>query len=350
MQVGINYPWKEYGWDFGPPPRHDDGSAFGPRARWRSTIEAELEGFRRLGLFAVRWFLLADGLTYGTGPASPRPDPDAGREGQWRFDEPPPLGAGFEEDFVHLLERFAAAGLLILPCLIDFRFCFPGRSLSSISAYVKQGRQDVVIDRSKRRLFFDRVLGRLLELAAPYREAIYAWELINEPEWCTRDSPLPFLDALHPERTVEAEAMQEFIREGAARINAAGLRSTVGFALYDTLERWDSAALGLTLHQFHYYGEPPELPPHGFDPRWPAIVGELATAPHRPWPELPQAAQGVYPRLAHVAGRGYPAAFLWSASASPEDQEPPAADWSPATQEQVRRFTGGAEHPGAAIS
>src|SRR5438105_3052733 len=89
IQVGINYPWKNYGWDFGPPPHGDSGAPWGDRAAWRATIDEDLAGFRQLGLFAVRWFLLADGLCYGTGAGRPHPDPADAK--QWRFDDPPAL-------------------------------------------------------------------------------------------------------------------------------------------------------------------------------------------------------------------------------------------------------------------
>src|SRR5262245_17179884 len=58
FQVGINYPWIDYAWDFGDPP----AAWVAPpqlaewRAKKRSQIVEDFKSFRRMGLFAVRWF------------------------------------------------------------------------------------------------------------------------------------------------------------------------------------------------------------------------------------------------------------------------------------------------------
>ena len=123
-------------------------------------------------------------------------------------------------------------------------------------------------------------------------------------------------------------------------INTAGFSSTVGFAAYPTLARWDSVDLGLSLHQFHYYGEPTEIPRQSFDPQWPLIVGEFATAVHRPWPELGPR-QDVLSRLRLLSAKDFPVAFLWSRNRAEEAASEPAVDWSPRTRELVAEFTRG---------
>lgn len=338
MRVGINYPWKNYGWDFGPPPSSADGSPWGPRAAWQATLDAELEAFRDLGIFALRWFILADGMMWGTGAAAPHPD--LADPGDWRFDDPPPLSEAFLDDFIDLLIRVERAGLQLLPSIVDFHLCFPGVPATDGAGLVKGGRADVLNDPRKRARLLDGVLEPLLQAAAPYRSAVYAFELINEPEWCTQNSGMG-REWLNPKKTVALPAMLDYLREGASRINAAGFLSTVGLFL-QTVERWRPAEMGFTLHQLHYYGEPDIIPPHRNDYRWPLIVGELATAPHRPWAELPPGdGQTLYDRLALLRGKGYPAAFLWCASEETDREEPRVVDWSPAVQAQVRRFTHG---------
>jgi len=336
MKVGINYAWKNYAWDFGLPPRRDTGSAWGPRAAWQATIDAELDCFAASGLFCVRWFLLGDGTTYGVEDG--RPHLDSANSGQWRFDDPPPLSDEFLKDFDQLLARCKAAGILLLPSLIDFHFCLPGILAPGSSGIVKCGRGDVIIDPHKRERFFDRVLQPLLEVAATHRSSIYAFELMNEPEWCTRRPGLT-TDLLNSNRIIPFDDMCTFLRAGAKVVNDAGFKSTVGFALHSSLSSWDSPGLDLTLHQFHYYAEPAELPPNMFDPRWPAIVGEFATAPHRPWPEL-NGAQDVLSRLRHVESKGYEVAFLWSSNREEEHSaDPPAVDFSEPNRALIRRYT-----------
>ena len=172
MRVGVNYAWHNYGWDFGAPPRRDSGQDWGPRAAFATHLGEELRELRRLGLFAVRWFLLGDGTSYGMD--AERPHLDARDDGQWRFDGCPPLTPEFLADFELLLAACSAADLQLLPSLIDFHFCFPGLPVPGSSGVVKCGRSDVLVDPSKRRDFFARVLAPLLDVAAGYRDTLYA--------------------------------------------------------------------------------------------------------------------------------------------------------------------------------
>src|SRR5204863_3712491 len=118
------------------------------------------------------------------------------------------------------------------------------------------------------------------------------WELMNEPEWVTAAKPLT---KYRPEenKTVPQEAMLDFLHEGVGRINdkrlpaslssaspssksPSAFRSTIGFAHYDTLFDWDSSALGVTLHQFHFYAQNGgKLPKHIFSFDYPCFIGEF---------------------------------------------------------------------------
>ena len=354
MRVGINYAWKNYAWDFGAPPKKNSGSAWGARAAWRQTIDADLALFDSLGLFAVRWFLLGDGTMYGTGANKPHmvPPHGPGTGPQWRFDDPPALSSEFLDDFTALLDCCAAARIQLLPSLVDFHMAFPGLPVPGSDDIVKSGRADLFVDPHKRELFMSRVLAPLLDVSANYRDTIYAWEIINEPEWCTQPCPPPRPHPTtnshpapppDPQKTVPHADMRTFIDRAARLINGAGFASTVGFAFHCSLRDWDSPGLGLSLHQFHYYAEPAAIPRHDFDPRWPIIVGEIATAPHRPWPELPPQ-QDIALRLRHLQDKGYPVTFLWSANREEEHAPPPAAvDFSPENRDRIRRYTGTCE-------
>jgi hypothetical protein len=337
MKVGINYAWKNYGWDFGQPPRKNSGQLWGSRAAWREHIDADLAEFVGLGFFAVRWFLLGDGTTYGVDDERPRLLP-----GQpVSLASIPALSPGFVEDFSYLLERCAIAGIQLLPSLVDFHLAFPAMPVAGSDGILKSGRSALFNDSDLREQFFDQTLAPLLKASADFPDILYAWEVINEPEWCTQPAQSPPPAAPPPPdpcRTVSYGAMRAFIRSGAQRINDAGFRSTVGFAYHDSVGRWDSAGLGLTLHQFHYYAEPAQIPAHNFDSRWPLIVGEIATAPHRPWPEL-GTHQDVGSRLQLLANKGYPATFLWSANRAEEGSAvPPAVDFCAENRARMREF------------
>ena len=341
MRVGINYPWFDYGWDFGLAPPGWRGSGMVPR--WYDEIDGHLELFHDLGLGVVRWFILADGLTYGSGDAAPRPDPD--RPGQWRFN-PPRLDADHLEHFRELLVRFSRFNadvetpVLLLPVLIDFRFCEPGaRPISlpdpadpmrtvSDPAWVKCGRADVLVDSSKRARFFDGVLEPLLAISQEHRNALYAWELINEPDWITNGwHP----DGRHDHPIGEA-SMKAFLEDGKHRIRRAGFKPTIGFSLVATLER---SRITAEINQFHHYpAGSRRLAPHTFSPEFPAIVGEFATAESDIWPELGTAGQSVLARLRRIDALGYPLALPWSFRTHDTHTV-----WSPAVEQQIRAFT-----------
>jgi hypothetical protein len=329
LLVGINYPWIDYGWDFGDPPAAWVNAQYLPawREQKRKRLVEDFTRFADHGLFAVRWFILPDGTNYGTGKEAPQK-----KGGKWTFDPLPPQHEFHQrlvEDFEFALETCEKLRLQFVPSLIDFHWCYYGTVADAASNIVKGGRADIINDPAKREAFFDAVLEPLLEASLRHPQTIYAWELINEPEWVTAEKPLI---KYRPEenKTVPKEHMLEFIREGIGRINGKrhsngqradsqqAFRSTVGFAHYDTLFDWDSAALGITLHQFHFYAQNDgKLPPHIFSAEYPCFIGEFATAVQKDWTDLKKkkVSQTVPNRLKWIEEKGYPAAFLWSAQA-----------------------------------
>lgn len=341
MHVGVNYPWLDYGWDFGLGPPAWRGDRQLPR--WYDHVDEHLDRFRDLGITVVRWFILADGLTYGTGDLAPRPDGAASNN--WRFD-PPALSKDFLDHFDELLRRFArtatasAPPIQLLPVLIDFHFCeaglLPVEHVDPLNplhvrvdqGWVKQGRGDVCRDPGKRARFLAAVLDPLLRVSTSHRDVIYAWELINEPDWITQ--------GWHPDRRatppIPEPAMRAFLEDGKQRIRAAGFKPTIGFASVRTLQR---AGVTAEINQFHYYPDGRErLEPHTFDPRFPGIIGEFATATADVWPDLAADRQSVAHRLRLAAARGYPLAVPWSFLA--EDRH---TAWSSSVERDVRSFT-----------
>jgi len=336
IKVGINYPWKNYGWDFGNSPTGWS------RTNWKSEIEKDIKELKSLGIFAVRWFLLSDGLVYGIGKHAPHKDSDPKRKGQWRFDDPPELkkysGIGdysqIKEDFKWLLSLMNKYNMKIVPSLIDFHWCFPGNP-TKVAGSVKCGRSDILNDSSKRKKFFDRVLTPLLNISKNYKGAIYAWEIINEPEWVTEGDP----NGDTGNKTVKMVNMKAFIKEGIGRINAAKFKSTAGLAKAGTFKNssWDYFNLGITLHQFHYYPKGETLPVHTFSKNYPCFIGEFATAQQKSydWPEL-KTDQSVYARLKLVEKKKYPCAFPWSVNANDK-----ATEWLQGTKDSILKYTSG---------
>jgi hypothetical protein len=339
MQVGVNYPWLDYGWDFGlgPPPWRGNRQT----PRWFDRVDEHLDRLRDLGISVVRWFILADGLTYGTGGAAPQRE---GASTEWRF-EPPAIGQDALDHFDALLTRFArtatgaASPIQLLPVLIDFHFCQHGMwpltevdpvdplKVRSDPGWVKQGRGDVIRDPDKRSRFLSAVLDPLLRVSVRHREVIYAWELINEPDWITQGwHPDPRAETFIPER-----AMREFLEDGKHRIRAADFKPTIGFASVETLQR---SGVTAEINQFHYYPDGrARLEQHAFDPRFPGIIGEFATDTGDVWPDLTSDLQGVGHRLKLASELGYPLAIPWSFLA--EDRH---TAWSASVEDAVRTF------------
>ncbi len=343
MQVGVNYPWLDYGWDFGLGPPAWRGARTTPR--WHGEIDRHLDTFRDLGISVVRWFILADGLTYGTGESAPK------RVGTtpwaWRF-TPPPLSAEFLRDFETLLERFGATGdrapapIQLLPVLIDFHFC--GEGITTVERpdpahpartvpdhdWVKQGRADAIADPVKLGTFLNEVLDPLLRVSRRHAGAIYAWELINEPDWITRGwHPSPLGNPPIP-----AREMRAFLEEGTGRIRRAGFKPTIGFASAHTLRR---SGISTEINQFHHYpGGSRQLERQGIDRTTPRIIGEFATDPTDVWPDLRNTGQTVLDRLRLADQCGYSLAIPWSFLAYDRHTA-----WSAAVERDVRTFTGG---------
>ncbi len=346
MQVGINYAYQDFGCDFGLP-------AYNGRKPWQHDIDAKLDLFQSLGISVVRMFILGAGWNYG------RPRFSNG----WHFDPPSALDPSFFEDLADLLDRIASRQLKLVPCLMGFEMVFdpPNNRIvdfagPSPTGYVGGGRADIMLDPRKQRLFFDTVLDPFL--TEPFRgssrrrDAVYAWEVCNEPEWCAvdglsfRTSPLhnhpnpPPRDRpndLIPRRAVPLQTMKDFVAAANARIRRAGFPTTVGYANYESIARWGTSALHIDIPQFHYYGDPHELPPC---PLPGTIVGEFATARHNPWPFMSD--QSVRARLVMLQALGYAGAYLWSADTRANSTAASGpVEWTPATQSEVLEFTGG---------
>jgi hypothetical protein len=322
MDVGVNYPWFSYGWDFGPAP---PGWRSGNNPDWVPHIGQHLEHLAAIGVRVVRWFILGDGLSYGSGPDAPKLDriATADMEG-WRFD-PPALAAEFEEQFEAVLQSFAAQStglrpVRLMPVLADYKFCEPGvwpvveenPALGQgvpDKGWVKGGRAEATT--TYRLRFIDQVLRPLLRLCSAYRDAIYAWDVLNEPEWVT--------NGWHPDRRndhpVSGSDMRAFLEDSMSAVREAGFKSTIGFSMIDTIRQ---TGLYADVNQFHHYTDGSRrLEPNPFDPRHPAIIGEFATSTAEDsWPELRGRGQRILERLKLAKSQGYALALAWSFQAT----------------------------------
>ncbi|MGF1466542.1 MAG: hypothetical protein ACFCGT_10440 [Sandaracinaceae bacterium] len=362
--VGVNYPWRACGHDFGPRPRPWRGA--GP-TDW-AAVEQDLKDLEALGVQVARWWVLAGGVNLPVGrplrgPMIPwlgmtpgrggwlRGTIEAARTGRlprrYAIAGPTPTWPRASlDDFAALLGACRAAGVRLLPSLVSFELFLPvevqagGVRSRGRAGYAVPGRR-----RAER--FFDRLLEPLLEVSGAFRDAIYAWEVINEPHWAVRLLPQGWAG---PRGWVRPDAMSAFIRLGVERIAARGFLATVGFihgelpwlAPATTAALRRLAADGRYVHQMHHYPglwvPPRPLPPAASLAVAPCLVGELPTSRHQAWPDegLREGDPERYlaARLAAARRAGYAGALLWSVRGRDKHSA-----FGPAVRRQVEAFT-----------
>jgi hypothetical protein len=347
MEVGVNYPWFDYGWDFGVAPpkwRRDDDVP-----NWVRRVRAQLHHFAGIGITVIRWFVLGDGLTYGMGADAPKLDKGARQGDVWRF-APPILSDEVQEHFDALLQQFDQVNkqvprpIRLLPVLIDFKFCDPGIYIVGEDPnrqqsvpdedWVKQGRADAIIRSPSQ--FIIRVLQPLLQLSRAHADTIYAWDLINEPEWITNNW---HLDRHTQGRLpVDESSMRDFLEDGKSAIRQAGFKCTIGFRSIETIRR---TRIFADINQFHHYRDfDPALQQNPFvDRRYPGIIGEFATSANQDtWQELRQRglSQRVLERLKFAQRQRYELAIAWSFT-NPDSR----SSWNVQVENDIECFTQG---------
>jgi hypothetical protein len=184
-----------------------------------------------------------------------------------------PFDDCFFEDFDKLLEIAERHNLKIMPVLLDFSWCDTAEFINGVQL---GGHADVIRDMAKRQTFLEYALKPLLERYEE-SEAIYAWDVMNEPE-----GAMDILGGRWVGDPVTVEQMQAFVRLCTEMIHAHSAHDvTVGSAQRSWLHYWQG--LGLDLYQFHWYdhhapGDPFPWPPYselGLDK--PCIIGEVPT-------------------------------------------------------------------------
>jgi hypothetical protein len=225
-------------------------------------IDRNLANLKGMGISVVRWFLLGHGNNYGPSPTRylrvqtgiPPSVAQASRYPDFAFQPPTKLDARFRRDFAEMLARFKKAEMQIIPSLFSFEFSsalrFTPGPRTNIGA---AGRGDVIRDPTKQKTFLDTMLNELLQASVPFKDQIYAWEVINEPVWMYLDmgaNSFPRNWAPHIPEVTFGE-LKTFLDDAVQRIDKAGFRSTVGHRYFSDM----SALPKGTAPQFHYYAD-----------------------------------------------------------------------------------------------
>lgn len=245
----------------------------------RAQLEDTFARLAASGVQCVRWFLFCDG-----------------RAGIRFSDGGRPIGL---DDFVFrdvdaALDTARGHGITIMFALFDFLWC---GAVSATHGVQMGGRAHVIANSETRMALLDRVMRPLLERYGNEPQ-IFAWDVINEPEWI---------------KAVDAAELHAFLSDSIALIHSSTQHPvTVGSAGTRWRDRY--AGLGLDFYQVHWYDSLKHQPSLetpvaelGFDR--PVLLGEFPTRGSKRSP-------GDIVATARAAG--YSGAFYWSALAKDE--------------------------------
>jgi hypothetical protein len=270
-------PWVQYGLDFGANAWRPDGGIAQPPERARA--ERAFAELAASEVRWVRWFLFCDG-----------------RAGIRFSDSGGPVGL---DDFVFrdvdaALEIAASHGIRIMFALFDFLWC---SAVSTARGVQMGGRAGVLADAPTREALLDNVVRPLLERYGDEPQ-IFAWDVINEPEWI---------------KTVDTIELRSFLSDSVALIHSSTRHpATIGSAGVRWRERY--AGLELDFYQVHWYDGLKHQPlletpvsELGFDR--PVLLGEFPTRGSKRTPD---------DIVAAARAAGYSGAFFWSVLAKDE--------------------------------
>jgi len=293
--IGANLPWVGYGTDIGTSAWFPDGGL----ARQPAALDTLERAFARLaqdGIRIARVFVLCDarsGVVFD-GAGSPLG-----------------LDGAALADFDALLGAARRYGLGLIPVLLDFHLCGP---LEMVDGVQLGGRSKLIADPASRAAFIDRVLRPIIERGAG-DDAVIAWDVINEPEWCLSGG-------LFSRTTVRFGALQRFLGDAVQCIRRLAPQPiTIGCA--GTWQLDLVRPLGLDFYQIHWYEK--------FG--WPALDRPVADLGLHDRPAILGEFSGRGSRITEVLDTakraGYEGALVWSVLSDDEYSAYPAdlADW-----------------------
>ena len=224
--LAVNYPWLAYGVDFGFSPWGHNGVS-GESAH--ATTATDFAAIRSSGVSVVRWFLLCDG-----------------RSGI-RYENDIPAGPDefLLADVAAALDLASQSNLRICFSLFDFLWLQTPERTTAEAAPPLPGRNTLQFAGGREALL-RRVL---IPLFREFRRhpGLFAWEIVNEPEWAIPEFQRS------PKATLPLADARAFFAEIADAIHqeSAGIPVTLGSARLQWVRAWSE--IGLDHLQAHYY-------------------------------------------------------------------------------------------------
>jgi hypothetical protein len=266
-----------YGIDFGANAWRPEGGV--GQADERTHLDAAFARLAASGVDHLRWFLLCDGRAGVRFTERGRPDG---------------LDAFVFRDVDAALETAQNHGLRVMFVLLDFLWCDRARATRGVQM---GGRTHLLQDSGNRHALLDTVLRPLLERYGNH-PAVFAWDIINEPEWI---------------KSLSADDLRVFLTESVALAHASA-RQPVTIGSAGTRWRGSYKGLGLDFYQVHWYDSLKHQPALdtpverlGFDR--PVILGEFPTrGSRRTSADIIDTARAA----------GYAGAFYWSLMSNDE--------------------------------
>lgn len=252
--LGVNYPWLNYGHDFGTTAWGHDGVSTDTSSK---QIDADFAYLKSQDVHVVRWFL------FGDCRAAPEFDPDG-------------KVTGFDEHFYSDLDAALAISekhnMYLILVLLDFHLADKVKQVSGVQL---GGRSRVISNPGVRQSFLDNALRPLLEKYGENRNII-AWEVMNEPE-----GAMTIPGGKWVEEPVSPGAMHSFVKDVVCYIHTySSQHATLGSASRQFLHYWKNSKLDF--YQYHYYDKmeskyPLDYPYTRLNLDKPCIIGEFPT-------------------------------------------------------------------------
>jgi hypothetical protein len=242
---GVNYPWLNYGGDFG---LNIWGIHAGVNAH-SDEVRRDFGAMASIGLEVVRWFVFTDGRG---GVAWDAQGDVAG------------LAPGFFDDMDAALAIARDAGLGLCLVLFDYSWMLRREERDEAGALLFRTRPDLLTIPSDLNRLLAAIVDPLLDRYGTggeqqvLGEAIHSIDVMNEPDWVTRDlAPDRSRDAAGERRLADPfsrSTLRAFVGAVAARVHdRTRALVTLGGGRVRFASEWDHPAYGLDFIQLHSY-------------------------------------------------------------------------------------------------